>query len=103
SVLRSPGLYPTLGGQLTVSTVVHCHNLLGRAYIMVIAPFHHLVVRASLRRAARVGWPKAGTHGDDSPDLRPLSGAEWAKLYGSNGSGDAETKKREGGGLRRSR
>jgi len=59
SVLRSPDLSPTLGGQLTVSTVVHCHNLLGRAYILVIAPFHRLVVKASLRRAARIGWPKA--------------------------------------------
>lgn len=61
SVLRSPDLSPTLGGQLTVSTVVHCHNLLGRAYILVIAPLHRLVVKASLRRAAHVGWPKAGT------------------------------------------
>ena len=58
SVLRSPDLSPTLGGQLTVSTVVHCHNLLGRAYLFVIAPFHRLVVKASLRRAARIGWPK---------------------------------------------
>jgi len=61
SVLRTPDLSPTLGGQLTVSTVVHCHNLLGRAYILVIAPFHRLVVKASLRRAAHIGWPKAGT------------------------------------------
>jgi len=60
SVLRTPDLSPALGGQLTVSTVVHCHNLLGRAYILVIAPFHRLVVKASLRRAAHVGWPKAG-------------------------------------------
>ena len=61
SVLRSPDLSPALGGLLTVSTVVHCHNLLGRAYILVIAPFHRLVVKASLRRAANIGWPKAGT------------------------------------------
>jgi len=61
SVLRTPDLSPTLGGQLTVSTVVHCHNLLGRAYIWFIAPFHRQVVKASLRRAAHVGWPKAGT------------------------------------------
>lgn len=52
---------PQLGRTLTVSTVVHCHNLLGRAYILVIAPFHRLVVKASLRRAAHIGWPKAGT------------------------------------------
>jgi hypothetical protein len=59
SVLRTPDSCPTLGGQLTVSTVVHCHNLLGRAYILAIAPFHRQVVKASLRRAAHVGWPKA--------------------------------------------
>jgi hypothetical protein len=37
---------------------VHCHNRLGRFYIFVIAPFHRLVVKASLRRAAALGWPK---------------------------------------------
>ena len=61
SVLLTPDLSPTLGGQLIVSTVVHCHNLLGRAYISVIAPFHRQVVKASLRRAAHIGWPKACT------------------------------------------
>ena len=61
SVLRTPGLSPSLGGQLTVSTVVHCNNLLGRAYLLVIAPFHRQVVTASLHRAAHIGWPKAGT------------------------------------------
>lgn len=45
--------------QLVVSTVVQCHNRLGRAYIFVIAPFHRLVVKASLLRAARIGWPLA--------------------------------------------
>lgn len=45
------------GRQLIVSTVVHCHNLLGRSYLRVIAPFHRRVVRATLQRAARVGWP----------------------------------------------
>ncbi|MDQ0068644.1 hypothetical protein J2W34_000418 [Variovorax boronicumulans] len=58
SVLHTPDLSPTRGGQLTVSTVVHCHSLLGRAYLSVIAPFHRQVVKASLRRAAHVGWPK---------------------------------------------
>ncbi len=42
---------------LTLSTVVHCHNRLGRLYILVIAPFHRLVVKSTLRRAARIGWP----------------------------------------------
>jgi len=59
SLLCSERATPQAGHTLTVSTVVHCHNLLGRAYILVIAPFHRLVVKASLRRAAHVGWPKA--------------------------------------------
>jgi hypothetical protein len=52
---------PSQGGKrhLTLSTVVHCHNRLGRLYILVIAPFHRLVVQSSLRRAARMGWPLA--------------------------------------------
>jgi hypothetical protein len=45
------------GRQLILSTVVHCYNLLGRSYLRVIAPFHRRVVRATLQRAARVGWP----------------------------------------------
>lgn len=44
--------------QLTVATVVHCHNLLGRTYITLIAPFHRTIVQAALRRAAKLGWPK---------------------------------------------
>ena len=54
SVLRSRGPAP----QLTVSTVVHCHNRLGRVYLLAIAPFHRMVVKASLRRAAHIGWPQ---------------------------------------------
>ena len=52
---------PSPGGKrhLTLSTVVHCHNRLGRLYILVIAPFHRLVVQSSLRSAARIGWPLA--------------------------------------------
>lgn len=45
--------------ELVATTIVHCHNALGRAYIAVIRPFHHLVVRAALRNAARKGWPSA--------------------------------------------
>lgn len=41
-----------------LSTVVHCHNRLGRGYIALIAPFHRMVVQAYLRRAASVGWPR---------------------------------------------
>ena len=39
--------------QLVAVTVVHCHNLLGRSYIRLIAPFHRAVVRSALARAAR--------------------------------------------------
>jgi hypothetical protein len=59
SILCTPGSPPNTGSQLTLSTVVHCHNLLGRTYLSVIAPFHRQVVKASLRRAATIGWPKA--------------------------------------------
>lgn len=45
--------------RLVLSTVVHCHNRLGRLYIFLIAPFHRAIVQASLRRAARIGWPAA--------------------------------------------
>jgi len=47
--------------QLVLSTVVKCHNTLGRTYIALIAPFHRLIVRASMRRAARRGWPTQST------------------------------------------
>ena len=39
------------------TTVVECHNALGRLYLLVIAPFHRMVVRSTLQRAARTGWP----------------------------------------------
>lgn len=58
SILCMPDSPPNTGSQLTLSTVVHCHNRLGRTYLSVIAPFHRQVVKASLRRAAEVGWPK---------------------------------------------
>jgi Protein of unknown function (DUF2867). len=59
SILCSGEAEPEDSRQLVLSTVVQCHNRLGRAYIFVIAPFHRLVVKASLLRAARVGWPLA--------------------------------------------
>jgi hypothetical protein len=58
SILCTPDSAANGGSQLILSTVVHCHNRLGRTYLSVIAPFHRLVVKASLRRAADVGWPK---------------------------------------------
>ena len=59
SVLCSGRPSPESRGRLTMSTVVHCHNRFGRFYLRLIAPFHRLVVQASLRRAARGGWPVA--------------------------------------------
>ncbi len=59
SILCSGEAKPEGSRQLVFSTVVHCHNRLGRVYIFVIAPFHRLVIKASLLRAARVGWPLA--------------------------------------------
>lgn len=45
--------------QLTLTTLVFYNRLLGRAYIALIAPFHRMVVRASLRQAQKAGWPHA--------------------------------------------
>jgi len=59
SLLYSDTPSPLGERRLTLSTVVHCHNRLGRAYIFLIAPFHRLIVQSSLRRAARIGWPRA--------------------------------------------
>jgi hypothetical protein len=42
-----------LGREVVVSTVVHCHNALGRAYIAVISPVHKRVVRSFLLGAAK--------------------------------------------------
>lgn len=64
SLLCSEESAADAGGRLTVTTVVHCHNLLGRAYIFVIAAFHRMVVKASLRRAAAIGWPRSTGRSD---------------------------------------
>lgn len=59
SVLCSGQSSPRAKRHLILSTVVRCHNRLGRLYIFFIAPFHRLVVQSSLRSAARIGWPSA--------------------------------------------
>ncbi|QNK67141.1 DUF2867 domain-containing protein [Variovorax sp. PAMC26660] len=41
------------GRELVAGTVVHCHNRLGRTYLATIAPFHRVIMRASLERAVR--------------------------------------------------
>lgn len=59
SVLCTGDSSPGEKRYLILSTVVHCHNRLGRLYIVLIAPFHRLIVQSILRRAARTGWPLA--------------------------------------------
>lgn len=49
-------LWPGAQGELIVTTVAHSHNRFGRLYLLVIAPFHRLVVCANLQRAAARGW-----------------------------------------------
>ncbi|WP_315806851.1 MULTISPECIES: DUF2867 domain-containing protein [unclassified Bradyrhizobium] len=41
------------GRQVTATTLVRTHNLLGRCYLAVITPFHRLVVKAMLGQIAR--------------------------------------------------
>ena len=38
------------GKEMVATTVVHCHGLLGKAYITVIKPFHVLIIKYSLAR-----------------------------------------------------
>ena len=54
SVLRHRDAGPH--GRITMSSVVHCHNAVGRAYILVIRPFHKLIVQRSLARAVKGGF-----------------------------------------------
>jgi uncharacterized protein DUF2867 len=44
------------GDELVATTVVRCHNALGRVYLALIAQFHRLVVISNLKRAANKGW-----------------------------------------------
>jgi hypothetical protein len=39
------------GHRVTATTLVKTHNLLGRAYLAVVLPFHRLIVRSLLRHA----------------------------------------------------
>ncbi|WP_374579909.1 DUF2867 domain-containing protein [Pseudoduganella sp.] len=39
-------------GMLSVSTVVHVHNWLGRLYMMPVTPLHKVIVRTMLKRTA---------------------------------------------------
>lgn len=40
------------GQQVTATTLVRTHNLLGRIYLALILPFHRLIVRTMLRQVA---------------------------------------------------
>jgi Protein of unknown function (DUF2867) len=44
------------GDELVATTVVRCHNALGRVYLALIARFHRLVAISNLSRAANKGW-----------------------------------------------
>ncbi|HQT62403.1 MULTISPECIES: DUF2867 domain-containing protein [unclassified Acidiphilium] len=46
----------TDGAELIATTVVHCHNLAGKAYLIAIAPFHRQVIRSNLAAAAMRDW-----------------------------------------------
>lgn len=52
-------------------TAVRRHNALGRAYFVVVRPFHRRLVPYLLRRAARRSWLPVGTAGADT---RPAGG-----------------------------
>ena len=58
ALYQAPPAASAGSARFVLSTVVHCHNRLGRGYIALIAPFHRMVVQSYLRRAARVGWPR---------------------------------------------
>lgn len=53
-LLRRTG--PDGGRELVMTTTVHCHNLVGRAYLLAITPFHRLIVQSTLARLAKQGW-----------------------------------------------
>ena len=43
---------PSQSRQVTLTTLVHTHNWLGRTYLAVIMPFHRLIAPALLRQVA---------------------------------------------------
>ena len=55
SILRA-GNADGVGAQtVTVSTAVETHNALGRAYMFVVKPFHRIIARSMVQRAANAG------------------------------------------------
>jgi hypothetical protein len=45
------------GGVVTLTTVVHIHGLLGRLYMLPVAPMHHLIAPAVLRQVGQPDTP----------------------------------------------
>jgi Protein of unknown function (DUF2867) len=45
------------GQDVTATTLVLTHNLLGRVYLAIILPFHRLIVPAMMRQIASSGLP----------------------------------------------
>jgi uncharacterized protein DUF2867 len=45
------------GQDVTATTLVKTHNLLGRIYLAIILPFHRLIVPAMMRQIASQGLP----------------------------------------------
>ncbi|MCX7175070.1 MAG: DUF2867 domain-containing protein [Proteobacteria bacterium] len=43
------------GNSAVMTTVIHLHNLLGRAYILLVWPVHKLIVPSLLKRSTRSG------------------------------------------------
>jgi Protein of unknown function (DUF2867) len=55
SVLRAGDANGNGTPTITVSTAVETHNALGRAYMFVVKPFHRVIARTMVQRAANAG------------------------------------------------
>jgi hypothetical protein len=44
------------GDEIVATSVAHSHNLFGRSYLALVCPFHRMIVRSNLRRAAKGEW-----------------------------------------------
>ena len=44
-----------LGQNVTIATIICRHNWLGRIYLVIVTPFHQLIVRSALGRLAHAG------------------------------------------------
>ena len=55
SILRAGNADDAGAQTVTVSTAVETHNALGRAYMFVVKPFHRIIARSMVQRAANAG------------------------------------------------